>query len=214
MLGTTLLAETLAKLERRPEVLVSASAIGYYGDAGETVLTEDAPLGEGFLPRVCQRWEDAADAAREAGIRVAHPRIGVVLAEQGGALARMLLPFKLGMGGRLGDGQQWMSWIGLRDMVRILETCAFDERLSGPVNAVAPQAVRNNEFTKTLGQVLRRPTVAPVPAFALRALMGGLADELLLASVRVEPRALSEVGFQFEAPSLVEALRQALERAA
>ncbi|MCB9915072.1 MAG: TIGR01777 family protein [Planctomycetes bacterium] len=212
--GTGLLAATLAQLEHPPAVLVSASAVGYYGDTGEEVVDERASSGAGFLPEVCRHWEAAAAPARDAGLRVVHPRIGVVLAADGGALAKMLTPFKLGLGGRLGSGRQWMSWISLDDVVSVLHAGVFDERLSGPVNAVAPTPVRNDEFTAVLGRVLGRPTVAPVPAFALRALVGELADELLLASLRVEPRALEQAGFAWEHATLEGALRAVLHRAA
>jgi uncharacterized protein (TIGR01777 family) len=211
--GTVLLARRLAELDRPPSVLVSASAIGFYGDRGEELLDETMPPGDGFLARTCVEWEACADPARAAGIRVVHPRIGVVLATQGGALARMLMPFRLGLGGRLGSGRQWMSWIALDDLVFVLESAIFDERLVGPVNAVAPEPVRNADFTRVLARILGRPALAPVPAFALRALAGGLADELLLASIRVAPRALERCGFRHARPTLEEALASLLRKA-
>jgi uncharacterized protein (TIGR01777 family) len=211
--GTGLLARRLAELDRRPRVFVSASAIGFYGDRGEDLLDETAAAGDGFLARTCVEWEASADPARDAGIRVVHPRIGVVLATDGGALARMLMPFRLGLGGRLGSGRQWMSWIALDDLVFVLESAIFDERLVGPVNAVAPEPVRNADFTRVLARILGRPALAPVPAFALRALAGGLADELLLASIRVAPRALERCGFRHARPTLEEALASLLRKA-
>lgn len=210
--GTGLLARRLAELDRRPSVLVSASAIGFYGDRGDEILDETSAAGDGFLARTCVEWEACADPARAAGIRVVHPRIGVVLAGHGGALARMLMPFRLGLGGRLGSGRQWMSWIALDDVVSVLETAIADERLAGPVNAAAPEPVRNAEFTRVLACTLGRPALAPVPAFALRALAGGLADELLLASIRVAPRALERCGFRHARPTLEEALASLLCR--
>jgi uncharacterized protein (TIGR01777 family) len=211
--GTSLLARRLAELDRPPRVLVSASAIGLYGDRGEELLDETSAAGDGFLARVAAEWEAAADPARAAGIRVVHPRIGVVLAAHGGALARMLTPFRLGLGGRLGSGRQWMSWIALEDVVSVLETAVSDERLAGPVNAVAPEPVRNADFTRALARALGRPALAPVPAFALRALAGELADELLLASLRVAPRALQRCGFPFARPTPKDALASLLRHA-
>jgi len=213
-LGTSLLCGAVASMERPPRVLVSASAVGYYGDRGEELLTEDAPAGRGFLPEVCERWERAADPAREAGVRVVHPRIAVVLSPEGGALARMLTPFRLGLGGPIGDGRQWMSWISLEDQVRVLEHALRDESLSGPVNSAAPGAVRFGDFARTLGRVLARPARAPMPAFAARLAFGRMADELLLASIRAEPRALARSGFEFAQPELEGALRTLLRRAA
>ena len=208
--GTRLLAESLARLGTPPAVLVSASAIGFYGDGGEEVLTEQSPMGSGFLAEVCGEWERATEAAEEAGIRVVHLRIGVVLARGGGALRKMLLPFKLGLGGRIGDGKQFMSWIYLDDLVSVICKALDDRRLAGPVNATAPHPVTNREFTQTLGKLLRRPTIATVPGFAARAILGRMADELLLASHRVHPKALLEGGFVFEKPKLEGALRAAL----
>jgi hypothetical protein len=213
-LGTTLLSEALAGLERKPRVLVSASAIGFYGDRGEELLTEDAPAGSGFLPEVCELWERAADPARDAGIRVVHPRIGVVLSTEGGALARMLTPFRFGLGGPIGDGRQWLSWISLEDQVRVLERAVLDDALSGPVNSAAPGSVRFGDFARTLGRVLSRPAFAPMPAFAARMAFGRMADELLLASIRVEPAALTAAGFEFTHPTLEASLRALLRKAA
>jgi uncharacterized protein (TIGR01777 family) len=208
--GTRLLAEGLAALDTPPEVFVSASAIGFYGDRGNEMLTEDAGAGSGFLAEVCQAWEQAVQPAREAGIRCVQLRIGVVLNRKGGALAKMLLPFQLGAGGRLGSGAQYMSWILLDDLVSAICKALDDTKLDGPVNATAPNPVTNLEFTRTLGKVLRRPTLAPMPRFAARLALGKMADELLLASIRVAPEKLMLQDFQFDAPDLEDALRKAL----
>ena len=210
--GTRLLAETLAKLENKPKVLVCASAIGFYGNRGADVMREDSAAGSGYLADVCREWESAADAARAAGIRVVHLRIGVVLSQRGGALAKMLLPFKLGAGGNIGSGKQYMSWIELDDLVSIVLHAVETDSLSGPVNAVSPQAVTNAEYTKTLGRVLGRPTIFPMPGFAARLAFGEMADELLLSSTRVEPGALQTSGFDYAHGDLEGALRHALGR--
>jgi uncharacterized protein (TIGR01777 family) len=210
--GTRLLCEALARLERKPEVLVAASAIGFYGDRGDEALTEGSGAGQGFLPDVCSDWERATEPARAAGIRVVNLRIGVVLAREGGALATMLTPFKLGLGGRIGSGDQFMSWISLDDVVSAICRAIEDDRMSGPVNATAPEPVTNRDFTKTLGQVLRRPTFAAMPAFAARLVFGRMAQDLLLASLRVVPEKLLAGGFQFRHPRLEDALRDVLGR--
>jgi uncharacterized protein (TIGR01777 family) len=211
--GTRLLARTLAALDRRPEVFVSASAIGYYGARdGEGPLGEDAEPGDGFLPEVAIAWEGAADPARAAGIRVVHPRIGIVLSARGGALAKMLPPFRMGAGGRLGHGRQHMAWIALDDLVGVLHEAILDERYSGPVNAVAPGGVDNRTFTDVLGRVLRRPTVLPAPALALRVALGEMADALLLTGADVRPDRLERLGFEFRFPTLEPALRAELGR--
>ncbi|HEX9792387.1 MAG TPA: TIGR01777 family oxidoreductase [Planctomycetota bacterium] len=211
--GTQLLAGTLAGLAQKPTVLVSASAIGFYGDRGEELLTESAPAGGGFLAGVCAEWEAATEAAVQAGIRTVTLRIGVVLDRQGGALAKMLTPFKFGAGGVLGSGRQYMSWIALDDLVAVLQFALLDAPLQGPVNAVAPEPVTNREFTKTLGGVLSRPTILPVPAFAARLAFGEMAQELLLASMRVQPDKLLAAGFAFAHPQLDGALRAILGKA-
>ncbi len=210
VVGTRKLAESLAALERRPGVFVCASAIGFYGDRGAEVLTEDVPAGSGFLADVCRAWEEATGPASDAGIRVVQLRIGVVLSTAGGALARMLLPFRLGLGGRVGSGRQFWSWITTADLVGAIRHVLVTGSLHGPVNAVAPNPVTNYEFTKALGRVLGRPTVAPLPAPAARLLLGRMADELLLASARVVPRKLEESGFTFRHPELESALRDVL----
>ncbi|QDU60900.1 Epimerase family protein [Planctomycetes bacterium Pan216] len=209
--GTSLIARTIAALDPKPSVLVSASAIGYYGDRGDEVMTEQSAAGDGFLPDVCVAWEEAADPARDAGIRVVHPRIGVVLSPDGGALAQMLTPFKLGGGGKLGSGNQYFSWITIDDVVGVLEHCLNHDQCDGPLNAVSPNPVTNKVFTKTLGKVLGRPTVIPMPAFAARMAFGEMADALLLASTRVVPNRASESGFTFGYPDLEEGLRHLLK---
>mgnify|MGYP001011277305 CR=1 FL=1 len=204
--GTSLLAETLARLQQRPKVLISASAVGYYGNQGATVVDERAAPGDTFLSQVCVAWESAADAARAAGIRVVHPRFGVVLSGSGGALGRMLPVFRAGLGGRLGNGGAWMSWITLRDAVLALEMCLRDQEMSGPVNIVSPNPVTNAEFTQALAHALRRPAVLPVPGFIIRTLFGDMGRELLLASIRAKPARLGERGFHFFDPDLGAAL--------
>jgi uncharacterized protein (TIGR01777 family) len=210
--GTRLLAASLARLPARPEVLVSASAIGIYGDRGDELLDEDSALGTDFLAEVGKEWEAATAPARDAGIRVVHLRFGIILAADGGALPRMVKPFLLGAGGPIGNGRQWMSWIAIEDAVRIVLRSLEDARMTGPVNAVSPNPVRNSEFAERLGQVLHRPALVPVPAFALRLLFGEMADAALLASQRVAPARLLEGGFEFRHPTLPEALRTVLDR--
>ena len=209
--GTDLLARTLAGLDRPPRTLLSASAIGYYGDAGDRLLDETADAGTGFLADVGQAWEDATRPAAEAGIRVAVMRTGVVLSPTGGALAKLLPVFRAGLAGRLGSGRQWMSWISLDDAVGAIHHLLLDD-VSGPVNLVAPAPVTNAEFTQTLARLLRRPAFLPVPAVALRIVVGRLADEALLASTRVLPGRLLEQGYAFHHPTLHEALQNVLER--
>jgi len=208
--GTRNLAKSIAAANKKPKVLVSASAIGYYGDRGDEVLTEASASGSGFLAEVAREWESATDAASRAGVRVVSPRIGVVLDGQGGALPKMAFPFKLGVGGRVGSGRQWMSWITLDDLVRLLVFALGNDSLRGPLNAVAPQAVTNAEFSRTLAHVLHRPAIFPAPAFAMRLAMGEMADELLLAIQRVEPKIAMDSGFRFQYPQLETALRHVL----
>ena len=208
--GTALLAETLARLERRPQVLLSASAVGYYGNSGATVVDEDAAQGCTFLAEVCAAWEVAAEPARAAGIRVVHPRFGVVLSGSGGALGRMLPIFRAGLGGRLGNGGAWMSWVTLTDTISALITCLQGQGLSGAVNVVAPNPVTNAEFTRALARVLHRPALLPVPELALRALLGQMGQELVLASVRARPARLERCGFRFAHPEIGGALRAVL----
>lgn len=207
--GTRLLAEALAALAQKPPVFVSASAIGYYGYQGDTELTEDSPAGTGFLPDVCQQWEAAAEPARQAGIRVVHPRIGIVLSGTGGALPTMALPVRMGVGGPLGTGNQWLSWISIDDMLRVLRFAIERNDLEGACNAVSPHPVRNREFTRLLGRVLRRPAFMPVPEFLLKLVLGEMA-EILLGSQRVLPARLLQLGFQFRDTDLEALLRRLL----
>jgi len=208
--GTSLLASAIASLKDPPSSLICASAIGYYGDRGQAPLTEDSPPGEGFLAEVCSAWEAAATPAAERGIRVAHVRIGVVLAARGGALSRMALLYRLGLGGRAGGGGQYLSWISLEDVVGALCRLLGDGGMSGAYNATAPSPVTNAEFARVLGRVLRRPALLHAPAFALRMALGEMAKELILASARVLPERLIEAGFVFRHPDVEDALRAAL----
>ena len=210
--GTDTVARLAAAAERPPRVLVCASAIGVYGNRGDEELTEASAAGDDFLAGVCRDWEAAAEPARAAGIRVVHLRFGVILSTKGGALAKMLPPFRLGGGGVLGSGRQWMSWVSLEDAIGAVRHALDDESASGPVNVVAPVPVTNREFTKTLGRVLGRPTVVPMPAFAARLMFGEMADALLLASQRVQPERLAAAGFEFRHPDLESALRHTLGR--
>lgn len=206
LVPTALLAHTLAQLRRPPTVLISMSAVGIYGDSQDRPLTEASPAGNDFLAELCRDWEAAADPARAAGIRVVHPRMGMVLSPDGGALPRMLRPFRWGVGGRLGSGRQWMSWIALDDALAGLHHCIATASLDGPVNLVAPQPVTNADFTTTLAAALRRPAIVPVPALALRAAFGELAVATLLTSQRAVPRVLESSGFQFRFDTLERAL--------
>ncbi len=208
--GTRLLSETLASLDRKPRVLVCASAIGYYGARDDSELDETASCGEGFLPELCMQWERACGPARDAGIRVVNMRIGVVLSPKGGALKKMLLPFKLGAGGILGTGRQYFSWIALDDVVHATKFLLNHEGIAGPVNVVSPQPVTNHAFTKALGSVLSRPTIFPMPAFAARLAFGEMADALLLTGARISPKVLADQGYDFLHPSLGPALRHLL----
>jgi len=208
--GTQLLAATLAKLKTPPRVLASASAVGYYGDRGEETLTETSAPGADFLSEVCREWEASTGAAKAAGIRVALLRFGVVLSGRGGALTKMLTPFKFGAGGKIGSGDQYMSWIALDDALGAILHALAHEELEGAINVVAPRAVTNAEFTKTLGGVLNRPTLFAVPAFAARLAFGEMADAALLASQRAEPARLAASHYQFKYPELEGALRHAV----
>jgi hypothetical protein len=237
--STRVLAEALSGLKQRPEVLITASAVGFYGDRGDEILDEDSPAGAGFFPEVCAAWEEAANPAAEAGIRVVHLRFGVVLGAKGGALGQMLPLFRLGLGGKLGSGRQWMSWVSEADVAGAalfaLDGGRLDDgrlagvdgaelalsgaaklsglaKLSGPVNVVAPQMVTNVDFTRELGRAVHRPAVVPAPAFALRLAFGEMADEALLASQRVRPKRLLEAGFAFRRATLAEALAVALAK--
>jgi uncharacterized protein len=210
--GTRLLAETIAGLTTPPRVMVSASAVGYYGDRADEVLREDSRPGSDFLAEVCKVWEAAADPAREAGIRVVHTRFGIVLSLEGGALGTMLPIFKLGGGGRIGRGRQWWSWVAIDDVVGTIHHALENDSVEGPVNVGSPNPMTNAEYTRVLGKVLNRPTVLPVPAPAIRLALGGIADALLLASQRMDPAKLKETGYRFRHPELEGALRHLLER--
>ncbi len=208
--GTSLLAEHLARCNNRPPTLVCASAIGYYGERGEEPLTEDSAPGSGFLSDVCREWEASAAPAVESGMRVIHLRFGVILSPAGGALAQMLLPFRLGVGGKVGSGRQIMSWVSLDDAVHIIRHALESRDLAGPVNAVAPNPVTNLEFTRALGRALSRPTLFPMPAFAARLAFGEMADALLLASTRVLPEKLRTSHYSFRHSEIEPTLRALL----
>ena len=205
--GTALLSNALAQLSRPPSAFLSASAIGYYGDRGDESLTEKSAPGKDFLSSVCVEWEAATRPAVEKGIRTIYTRFGIILDPNEGALGKMLPPFRMGVGGRVGDGKQWMSWIALDDVVNGLKFLIEDELVQGPVNFVAPEPVRNTEFTATLGRILKRPTFFPIPAFGARLAFGEMADALLLSSQKVEPSVLEDKGFMFTWPTLEPALR-------
>jgi uncharacterized protein (TIGR01777 family) len=211
--STRLLSETLASLQRPPVVMVSASAVGIYGDRGDEVLTESSAAGDpgrDFLVSVTQEWERAAEPAHTAGIRVAHPRFGVVLSPAGGALGKMLPPFRLGLGGRLGSGRQWMSWISIDDAIEAVCGMLVEPRLQGPINVTAPEPVTNLDFTSTLARVLSRPAVFPVPEAALRIALGEMAKGTILSSARAVPAKLLDAGYRFRYPGLETALRHVL----
>ena len=208
--GTMTLASAAARSKRPPKVMVSASAVGYYGNRGDEVLTEESTSGADFLADVARQWEAALAPATQAGIRTVMLRIGFILSPRGGGLARMLPPFRLGLGGKLGNGRQWMSWISIDDVVGAIQHALATESLRGPVNAVAPHPVTNAEFTRTLGRVLGRPTIFPMPAIVARLAFGEMAKALLLASQRVQPVKLEASGFQFRHPELEGALRELL----
>jgi uncharacterized protein (TIGR01777 family) len=210
--GTRLLAESVAELSGPPSVMVSVSATGYYGDRGNELLTEESESGDLFLSEVCREWEAAADPAREAGVRVVHPRLGLVLSTEGGALGATLPIFKLGGGGKIGSGRQYWSWVSFDDVIGSILHLMDAEEVSGPVNVVTPDPPTNAEYTRVLGRVLNRPTILTVPASAARVMLGGVADELLLASARVEPMRLEETGYSFRHPELEGALRHLLDR--
>ena len=215
VVSTRLLSETLAGLQRPPQVMVSASAVGIYGDRGDEVLTEDSPPGDpagDFLVSVTQEWEKAAEPARVEGIRVVHPRFGVVLSPAGGALRKMLLPFRLGLGARLGTGQQWMSWISIDDAVQAIDLALTDDGLQGPVNVTAPEPVTNRDFTHTLARVLSRPALFAAPESVLRLALGEMAQGTILSSARVVPARLLQAGHRFGYPDVESALRHVLRR--
>jgi len=210
--GTRLLSEALARREQKPQILISASAIGYYGPRDEEPVDESSESGSGFLAEIARQWEAATEAAENAGIRTVHSRFGIVLSEDGGALARMLLPFKLGLGGVIGTGKQMMSWISIHDLTRVFDFLIDRQEISGAVNIVAPSPVSNREFTQVLGKVLGRPTFLPMPTLQARLLFGEMAEEILLTGARVLPTRLLNSGFKFAEPDLERALRAVLHR--
>ena len=208
--GTRSLVKSIAASSHRPKTFVCASAIGFYGERGDTLLDENAVAGKGFLADVCREWEHEAEAAKDLGLRVVKVRIGVVLSPKGGALAKMLLPFKLGAGGIIGSGKQYWSWIGLHDLVRIIAFCIDHDSIQGAVNAVSPNPMTNYDFTKGVGRALHRPTLFPLPAFVAKLVLGEMANELLLSSTRVTPKKLKEQGFEFHYPELAACLEHEL----
>lgn len=211
--STKLLSEAIAKLKNPPQVFICASAIGFYGDRPNEVLYEHLPGQKGnFLSDTCVAWENACNPAREAGIRVTNIRFGIILSTKGGALSKLLLPFQLGLGGIIGNGKQIMSWISLNDVIYSINHILKNQSISGPVNIVSPQALSNKEFTKTLGKVLFRPTIFPLPSFAAKLIFGEMADALLLSSLNVKPGKLQESNFQFAYPDLESALRHLLTK--
>jgi uncharacterized protein (TIGR01777 family) len=209
--GTSNLANALAQAEEKPHVFISGSAIGYYGDRGEEVLREESTAGSGFLAEVAEQWEEATMPAVQADIRTAHLRTGIVLSPKGGALGAMLLPFKMGVGGRTGNGQQWMSWVDVRDVVGGIHHILKNDLLQGAVNMVAPKPVRNTEFAATLASVLSRPAILPMPAFAVKTVFGEMGEELLLGSQKVEPGKLISSGYPFRYRELRESLENLLQ---
>jgi uncharacterized protein len=210
--STRFLVDSLARLKQKPREFVSASAVGYYGNRGDEILDESSKPGSGFLAEVCRDWEAEALRARASGIRTVIPRFGVILSAKGGALTQMLTPFKLGLGGRLGSGKQWMSWVALDDVVGMVRSALSNEQASGPVNVVAPNPVQNSEFTRVLASVLRRPAIFPAPAFALRVAIGEMADALLLSSQRVQSKRPPASTYAFRYENLEPALHAILAK--
>ncbi|MGR3218416.1 MAG: TIGR01777 family oxidoreductase [Candidatus Anammoxibacter sp.] len=210
IIGTRRLCEKILKLDKHPNVFVCASAIGFYGDRGNEVLTEESSIGDCFLSEVCEKWEEEAAAVAGANIRVVNLRFAMVISSRGGAVQAMLPAFKKGVGGRLGSGKQYVSWVLIDDAVNAIHHVLTDDSLSGPVNVSSPNPVTNKVFTKTFGKIIRRPTFIPMPAFSARLAFGEMADELLLASTRVEPAKLINSGFKFEYPEIEDALRNVL----
>jgi uncharacterized protein len=211
VMGTTLLSQSLARSTKPPAVFISASAIGYYGNRGDELLDEKSAPGNDFLAEVCVAWEKATGEAEARGVRTVHTRFGIILDQEGGALAKMLTPFRMGVGGRIGDGKQWMSWIALADVIEGLKFVIEHNSVTGPVNFVAPNPVTNSEFTKSLGDALSRPTLFPMPSFAARLAFGEMADALLLSSAKVGPKRLQESGYSFEFENLQPTLESILK---
>ncbi len=210
VVGTRTLVDALKKTQNPPKIFVSASAIGFYGTRGNEVLIEDSKQGEGFLADVCAAWEAESNRAEGFGARVVLPRIGIVLAKDGGALKEMLMPFKLGVGGTIGSGEQYMSWIALDDLIKSIHFALENKNLKGAVNATAPNPVTNEEFTNTLGKVLHRPTIIPIPEFGIKLLFGEKGETLLLEGARVLPKRLQDAGFEFQFTDLTDAMRKVL----
>jgi uncharacterized protein len=208
--GTHLLSEAIAKVKKRPAVFLCASATGIYGDRGDETLDEESESGGGFLAGVCREWEQATEPSVQAGVRTVNLRFGPILAREGGMLAKLLTPFKMGMGGKVGSGKQYISWVAIDDAVNAIKLALQNDSIRGPLNIVSPHPVTNEEFTKTLGHVLSRPTALAMPAFAVRLAFGEMADEMLLTSQRVMPKKLSDAGYEFEYPELEGALRKHL----
>ncbi len=208
--GTHLLSETISKLKQKPNVFLCASATGIYGDRGDETLDEQSDSGGGFLAGVCREWEQATEPAAAAGVRTVNLRFGPILAREGGMLAKLLTPFKMGMGGKVGSGKQFVSWVAIEDAVEAIKLALHSEAVRGPLNIVSPNPVTNEIFTKTLGHVLGRPTALAMPAFAVRLAFGEMADEMLLASQKVMPKKLNDLGYEFQQPNLEEALRKHL----
>lgn len=206
--GTHLISEAIAKMSQKPSAFICASATGIYGDRDDEILDEQSESGGGFLAGVCREWEKACEPAVKAGVRVVNLRFGPILAREGGMLAKLLTPFKMGMGGKVGSGKQYISWVALEDAVKAIKLAIDDESIRGPLNVVSPNPVTNEEFTKTLGHVLNRPTALAMPAFAARLAFGEMADEMLLVSQRVMPKKLNAIQFQFQYPALEGALRK------
>jgi len=206
--GTHLLSESIAKMTSKPGAFICASATGIYGDRDDETLDEQSESGGGFLAGVCREWEQATEPASKAGVRVVNLRLGPILARDGGMLSKLLTPFKMGMGGKVGSGKQYISWVALDDAVNAIKLAIDDKSIQGPINIVSPNPVTNEEFTKTLGHVLNRPTALAMPAFAARLAFGEMADEMLLASQKVLPKKLSQAGFQFRYPTLESAMRK------
>ena len=206
--GTHLISEAIAKLTSKPRVFLSGSATGIYGDRPDEILDEQSDSGGGFLAGVCREWEKATELASNAGVRVVNLRLGPVLAPHGGMMEKMLTPFKMGLGGKIGSGKQYISWVSIDDVVAAMQLALKDESIRGPLNVVSPNPVTNEEFTKVLGEVLSRPTMMAVPAFAARLAFGEMADEMLLASQRVRPKRLQDAGFEFKYAKLDETLRK------
>lgn len=211
VLGTRNVVDTISELERRPSVLIAASAVGFYGDRGDEVLTETSKSGKTFLAEVCREWEAESRRAEDSGVRTVLLRTGLVMSKDGGALGTMLLPFKMGLGGVIGDGKQWMSWVSLDDHINVINIALENDSVRGAVNSVSPNPVTNEEFTKTMGEVLYRPTFIPLPEFAVHLMLGEMGEELLLNSERVIPKRLTDLGFKFKFADLKKAIENAVK---